>query len=139
MLTSITLLRHVGFFGWRIHGAVCHVCAQSAYIAQSTMYAPPGENLTVPSSDEEGKWCVATRGWSDGSTCDPDSSVSCRGREFCGTKRLIEGFCNEQSHHPGDGCAIARPSSAEEGSKMSKSPERSNTLTQLFESSIQTF
>jgi hypothetical protein len=35
------------------------------------------------------------------------------------TKRVFGAFLNRRSHHPGAGCASARPSSVEEGSKMS--------------------
>ena len=35
------------------------------------------------------------------------------------TKNVFGAFLNPRSHHPGSGRASARPSSAEEGSKMS--------------------
>ncbi|MCI0624855.1 MAG: hypothetical protein L0387_24985, partial [Acidobacteria bacterium] len=38
------------------------------------------------------------------------------------TKRSIGGFRKDRSHHPGAGCASARPSSAEEGSQKVQSP-----------------
>jgi hypothetical protein len=64
------------------------------------------------------------RGWSNGLTGEPHSGVFCRVRECFGTTRVIEDFRNDLSHHPGAGVglpsrATARPSSAEEGSKMS--------------------
>ncbi len=39
------------------------------------------------------------------------------------TKRLIGGFRKSGLHHPGAGCAIARPSSAEDGTKNVHSPD----------------
>jgi hypothetical protein len=38
------------------------------------------------------------------------------------TKRMFGAFLNRRSHHPGAGCASARPSSAEEGTQNVQSP-----------------
>ncbi len=62
-------------------------------------------------------------GWSERSAGDRHSSVSCRVTRICDTKRVVEGFRNDQPHHPGAGCAIAYPSSAEEGNENVQSPE----------------
>ena len=40
-----------------------------------------------------------------------------------GTKRAFGAFLNRRSHHPGAGCASARPSSAEEGTQNVQSPD----------------
>ena len=39
------------------------------------------------------------------------------------TKRMFGAFLNRRSHHPGAGCASARPSSAEEGTQNVQFPD----------------
>jgi len=67
---------------------------------------------------------AAVWGWSERSAGDRHSSVSCSSARICDTKRVVEGFRNDQPHHPGAGCAIAYPSSAEEGNENVQSPAR---------------
>jgi len=68
----------------------CHVCGRQPGRGWPRPSRGPwrldvfGGGSKLPSSDEEGNWRAATRGWSDGSTGDdPHSSVSCRVCDSC--------------------------------------------------------